>query len=310
MQQSRRRVIFLFLDGVGLGTDDPAVNPLAARTYPVLDGLLGGQAPVLAAGHVEGPGAHLIPVDAQMGVSGRPQSATGQAALLTGLNAPSLLGEHFGPRPDGRVRAILNRGSIFQRLARGGKRAFFINAYPPRYFAMIHSGRRRMSAVPHAAVAGGQRLLTHEDLLAGRGLSADFTNQAWRDELGFAQAPVFGAAEAGAYLWQLAQPYDFLFFEHWLTDVLGHAQDIAGATAILSRFDAFLGGLAAAADLERTLIIVTSDHGNVEDCSHGKHTINPALCLLVGSARQRYAGRIAALTDFAGVVEEWLLGRD
>jgi hypothetical protein len=245
-----------------------------------------------------------------MGVSGRPQSATGQAALLTGLNAPALLGEHFGPRPDARVRAILNQGSIFQRLARRGKRAFFVNAYPPRYFAMIHSGRRRLSAVPHAVVAGGQRLLTHEDLLAGRGLSADFTNQAWQDELGYPDAPVYSAEEAGALLWRLAQPYDFLFFEHWLTDVLGHAQDITAATSILSRFDTFLGGLAAAADLEHTLIIVTSDHGNVEDCSHGKHTTNPSLCLLLGAERGRYAGKLCALTDFAGVVEEYLTARD
>ena len=30
--ESRRRVIFLFVDGVGLGPDDPAVNPLARFT--------------------------------------------------------------------------------------------------------------------------------------------------------------------------------------------------------------------------------------------------------------------------------------
>jgi hypothetical protein len=304
--QPRRRVIFLFLDGIGLGASDPAVNPLAAGSYPVLDRLLGGQLPVLASGRVAGPGAHLIPADAQMGIGGRPQSATGQAALLTGRNAPQLLGEHFGPRPDDRVRAILDRAGIFRRLVNAGKLPYFCNAYPQRYFDVIHSGRRRLSAVPHAAVAGGQRLLTHKDVLAGRALAADFINQAWRDELGYADTPVYTAAEAGALLWRIAQPYDFVFFEHWMTDVYGHDGALAAAVAMLQRFDGFLDGLVAAADLAHTLIIVASDHGNVEDCSHGKHTTNPALALLIGGQRQQYAERIHALTDFAPVVLQFL----
>jgi hypothetical protein len=310
----RRRVILLFLDGVGIGEDDPCVNPLAApdfeRAYPTLAGLLGGKAPVVSSGRVEGPGAQLIPLDAQMGVSGRPQSATGQTALLTGINAPALLGEHYGPRPDDRVRAILDGGSIFRRLAAARRRPFFCNAYPPRYFDAIRSGRRRLSAVPHAVVAGGQRLLTHEDLLAGRGLAADFTNQAWRDELGYPSAPVYTPPDAGAVLWRIAQPYDFVFFEHWMTDVYGHDGALAAATAMLQRFDGFLGGLVGAAAragaLDQTLVVVASDHGNVEDCSHGKHTTNPALSLLIGPTAALYAPQVHRLTDLAAVVMQHL----
>ena len=117
---------------------------------------------------------------------------------------------------------------------------------------------------------------------------------------------MYTAAAAGAQLWQIAQPYDFVLFGHWLTDVLGHEQGLAAAVAILQRFDSFLGGLVAAAGLDNTLIIVASDHGNVEDCSHGKHTTNPALALLIGAAREQYAPQIHALTDFAGVVESYL----
>lgn len=306
----RRRVIFLFLDGVGIGEDNPAINPLAAQPYaehyPTLARLLGGAAPVLPARQVAGQAAHLIPVDAQMGVAGRPQSATGQAAILTGRNAPRLLGEHYGPRPDDRVRALLEQGSIFRRLAAAGRKPFFCNAYPQRYFDVIHSGRRRLSAVPYAAACGGLRLLTHEDLRAGLGLAADFTNEAWRDELGYADAPVYAPAEAGAILWRMAQPYDFLFFEHWMTDVYGHDQALGPAIAMLQRFDAFLGGLLEAADLANTLIVVASDHGNVEDCSHGKHTTNPALGLLLGAGASGYARQVRALTDFAPVVADFL----
>ena len=37
------RLLFLFLDGLGLGTDDPATNPLVRADMPRLRALLGGQ---------------------------------------------------------------------------------------------------------------------------------------------------------------------------------------------------------------------------------------------------------------------------
>jgi len=307
-QASRRRVIMLFLDGVGLGSADPAANPLAQPAYPTLQRLLDGALPIAATGRLSTAAAELIPTDAQMGVPGRPQSATGQAALLTGVNAPARLGEHYGPRPDARVRAILDEHSLFARLAGQGYAAYFCNGYPDRYLEAIHRGKRLLSAVPYAAQVAGQRLLTPADVAAGVALAADFTNRAWRDELGYQAAPVYTPEGGGAALWRIAQPYDFVFFEHWMTDVLGHGGDLTAAVANFQVFDGFLAGLLDAADLANTLIIVTSDHGNVEDCSHGKHTENPALTLLLGAGRRAAAPRIAALTDFAPVVEAYLAG--
>jgi hypothetical protein len=304
----RRRVIFLFLDGVGLGPDDPAVNPLAVDAYPVLRRLLDGRRPVADTGRFATDEANLIPTDAQLGVPGRPQSATGQAALLTGINAPARLGEHYGPRPDARVRAVLDEGGVFRRLRAAGLNTYFCNAYPQRYFDAIARGRRLLSAVPYAVVAGGQPLPTHADLLARRAIAADFTNQGWREELGYTDVPVFAPTEAGRLLWEISQPFDFVFFEHWATDVLGHEQAFDKAVEMLRRFDGFLGGLLEACDPEETLVVVTSDHGNVEDCSHGKHTTNPALTLLLGAPRLRYAARIRALTDFVPAIVDFLAG--
>lgn len=304
--QIRRRVIFLFLDGVGLGADDPAVNPLAAGAYPQLERLLDGARLVGATGRHSSAQAELVPADAQLGVRGRPQSATGQAAILTGINAPQRLGEHYGPRPDARVRAILDEGGIFRRLQQAGLAPYFCNAYPERYFEAVNRGRRLLSAVPYAAVSGGQQLLTHVDLAEGRALAADFTNEAWRVELGYTDAPVYSPTEAGRQLWRICAPYDFIFFEHWLTDVLGHEQALAQGVAMLQRFDSFLGGLLAAADLDQTMVIVGSDHGNLEDCSHGKHTENPALTLFFGAQRHSAANRVAALTDLTPVMLDFL----
>ncbi len=302
-----RRVLFLFLDGVGLGADDAAVNPLAARgRYPTLERLLDGCAPVAATGRLSTAQAELLPVDAGMGVPGRPQSATGQAAILTGVNAPARLGEHYGPRPDARVRALLDEGTLFSRLRAAGLSAFFVNAYPQRYFDAIARGKRLLSAIPYAVVQAGQPLPTYADLAAGRALSADFTGEGWRTELGYTDAPVYTPYAAGQRLAQIAQPHHFTFFEHWMTDVLGHEQALERAVENFARIDGVLAGLLDSVDLDETLIVVGSDHGNVEECSHSRHTENPALGLLLGAERTRLAARLHALTDFAPLLSEFL----
>jgi len=301
-----RRVFFLFLDGVGLGIDDPTINPLAADAYPTLQRLLDGHKPVAATGRLSTALAELVPTDANLGIPGRPQSATGQTAILTGINAPQRLGEHYGPRPDERVRAILTETNLFGRLVRAGLRPYFCNGYPRGYFEAINRGKRLLSAIPFAATVSGLALPTAADIYARRALSADFTNEGWRDHLGYTDVPVFTPEAAGNLLWQLAQPYHFLFFEHWQTDLLGHRSDLPAAIRNFQRFDSFLAGLLAAADLDQTLIIVSSDHGNVEDCSHGKHTENPVLTLLLGAERQNAAAGLHALTNFVPLIEAFL----
>lgn len=301
-----RRVIFLFLDGVGLGCDDPAVNPLAAADLPTLRHFLDGHSPTAGTGRLSTGQAQLIPADAQMDVPGRPQSATGQTAILTGVNAPHRLGEHYGPRPDQRVRDILDEAGIFARLNRNGCPSYFCNAYPQGYFDAVERGKRLLSAVPYAATAGGQTLLDAEALYAGRALSANFTGEGWRTDLGYSDVPLYSAEQAGRQLWWIARSYHFVFFEHWLTDILGHRRRLQAAVDDLQRIDGFLGGLLNAADLDETLVIVGSDHGNVEDCSHGKHTENPALTLLFGAKAQDYADRIQRLDDFAPVILDFL----
>ncbi len=48
-------VVVVFLDGVGLGDDDPQVNPLAAARLPVLTGVLGGRRLVASSGRIDAP---------------------------------------------------------------------------------------------------------------------------------------------------------------------------------------------------------------------------------------------------------------
>ena len=103
------RLLFLFLDGVGLGENDPTINPLAGAEMPNLRALLGGQPLVASAAPFESQRATLLPLDACLGVPGTPQSATGQATLLTGRNVPAEIGYHYGPKPNPAVAAYLRR---------------------------------------------------------------------------------------------------------------------------------------------------------------------------------------------------------
>ena len=255
----------VFLDGVGLGVDDPAVNPLAGAEMPVLRALLGGVSLTASTGAVQGNMASLIPTDACLGMPRKPQSASGQAALVTGLNVPQMIGEHYGPRPNAAIRTILNGETLFTKALAVGRSVAFANAYPQGYFDAVNWGKRLHGAIPFAVTAAGIRLRTSEDLLARRALSIDLTNQGWQRDLGYADMPLLTPRQAGAVLAQLTADHDLTFFDNWLTDVVGHRNNMETALATLSELDSFFGGLAEGVDLENTLILITSDHGNLED---------------------------------------------
>lgn len=301
------RALVVFLDGVGLGSDDPAVNPLATAEMPVITGLLGGVRPLRSAGSVSGPRASLVPTDAGLGVPGKPQSASGQAALLTGLNVPAMIGEHYGPRPNPPIRAVLEGETIFTRLLAAGRTAAFANAYPQGYFDAVQRGKRLHGAIPHAVQAAGIRLRTAADLRAGQALSVDLTNRAWRDGLGYPDMPERTAWQAGRILGGLASAHDLTFFDNWATDVVGHHNDMAEALRTLAELDQFFDGLLSAVDLDETLVIVTSDHGNLEDVSVRGHTENPVATLLIGQQQREVARQIASLTDITPALLALLL---
>jgi 2,3-bisphosphoglycerate-independent phosphoglycerate mutase len=301
------RLLFLFLDGVGLGANDPAINPLARAAMPNLSRLLNGQR--LLAGETlrVTDRATVVALDACLGVPGTPQSATGQATLLTGCNVPAEIGYHYGPKPNPAVAAYLRSSNgthsdnLFQLLQDAGKRSALLNAYPETYFAAIASGRRLYSAIPLAVVSAGLALKTADDLNAGRALSADFTGQGWRERLSLPDTPLLTLAEAGARLADLSAGYDLAFFEYWLSDYAGHGQDMAAALSLLAAFDAVLGGLLAAWDDEAGIILITSDHGNLEDLSVRGHTTNPVPALVIGAPalRRRFTAGLRDLADVA-----------
>jgi hypothetical protein len=303
-----QHILFLFLDGIGLGEDDSQNNPFAVARMPNLSALTGGKRWLRGIDRVESERAIFIPTDPNLGIDGKPQSATGQAAILTGLNVSRQIGYHYGPKPNREVAAIVRAESLFVKLAGRGLQSALINAYPQRYFDGINSGKRLLSVVPLAVTAADLPLFDHDALLNGQAMSADFTGEGWRTQLGYESAPVYTPARAGAHLAGLARQRHFTFFEHWPTDILGHRGTVEQAVAHLETFDRVMGGLLDAWDDSAGLIVLTSDHGNMEDMSQRGHTTNLVPTLLVGEARHAFAQNLSDLTHFAPAILRLLDG--
>jgi 2,3-bisphosphoglycerate-independent phosphoglycerate mutase len=304
------RVLFIFLDGIGLGENDPETNPFARAKMPNLHALLDGRSLLKEAAPFHGERATLLAIDPAVGVSGLPQSATGQGILVTGINIPAELGYHYGPKPNPEVAAFLTAETLFSKFVAKGKKVALLNAYPPRYFDGIDSGKRLYSSIPLAVTKAGLGLFKHEDLFAGRALSADFTGAGWRTMLGFPAAPTLDSYQAGRKLVQLANEYDFSLFEYWASDYAGHKQQMETAVELMETFDGVLRGLLDEMNSDELLVLITSDHGNMEDLSTRKHTSANVPAIVIGNkiAREEFTREMTDLTDIAPAIWRAVMG--
>lgn len=310
MENKKIHFLFLFIDGLGLGEDNPESNPLSKARIPNLDNLLSGKKLVKeSAGTASDPfitdDATLWSIDCTMGVSGYPQSATGQATILTGINIPKLLGYHFGPKPSSEIKHFLEKRTIFQVLPRKGFRAALLNGYPQSYFNLIQTGRRLPGAIAMAVQLAGIPLKNTMDMRMGRALSADLTGLGWRERLNISDIPIYSASDSGKLLARLSQDYNFAFFEYWLSDYAGHRADMDQACQLLETFDKMLGGLIDSS--KENIIFITSDHGNLEDLTTRKHTCNPVPGLIIGpkALREKFLKKIETLSDIAPAIYDF-----
>lgn len=261
---------------------------------PHLHNLLGGPL-VLDGGQnaiLPPSGVTLRALDACLGVPGLPQSATGQTALFTGVNAAALVGEHVTAFPTKALREVIARHSLLKRAAEVGRQVLFANAHSERFWQMIREGRRRLGASTLTALAAEARIPTLADLRAGRAVLWDITHEIASSYLGY-ELPLVSPGEAGERLAHLAAEYDLVLFESFLPDLAGHRR--IEPEWVLSRLDEFLGAILAHRPAETTLV-VCSDHGNMEDVSTKAHTSNPVPLLAVGPAAKSFC-RTVDITD-------------
>ncbi|MDT5158272.1 MAG: 2,3-bisphosphoglycerate-independent phosphoglycerate mutase [Acidobacteriota bacterium] len=285
-------LLLIFVDGLGIGTRG-AHNPLDR---------LGEEASPLAVFEDEEPslpfGGMLARTDARLGVEGRPQSASGQTTILTGINIPQRLGYHKQGFPNEQMRAIIREHSLFLQLERLGVRPnVFANAYTGQFFA---KRPRWVAATTVAVEAAGLPFRTDEDLKAGRAVFHDFTNRMLAER--GVDVTLRTPEEAADILARLASAHRFTLYEHFIADRAGHEQDLEAALAVLRDLARFVRAVLTRVDLSRTTVLLTSDHGNVEDLSTRNHTLNRVPTLAWGPCAVSVGNHIHTLADITPCV--------
>lgn len=296
-------IILIFIDGLGLGSDNPEINPLSVADLPNIRNFLKAAPTQTAVGNgIIKPNQVYKAIDARLGVPGLPQSATGQTALFTGTNAPELTGRHINGFPTKALRDILERNSIFKQINQAGGRAVFANTFTEEYFESVRRGRWRYSASTTAALAGGCRLLMVEDLNQGYAVYQDLINEQLRAKN--YPVPLITPEKAGENLVRQAKLNDFTLFEYFQTDRCGHAQDWNLALILLNRLDRFIAAVVSQMPPDFCLVI-TSDHGNIEDLSVKTHTLNPVPLLVLGAGVESFGG-VNSLVDVCPAILNFL----
>ncbi len=246
---------------------------------------------------------HCVPIDVHLDVPGVPQSATGQTALLTGVNAPSLVGAHVEGFPNAPLRRILEQDNVFTKLLARGQACTFANAYILARGPHLPLAFRSATTVSTLAAFGTTR--NREELLAGRAVYHDLTRHTLA-ERGINGIPVICEEEAATHLLAIARSVRFCLFEYFLTDHVGHRGTDADKRSVLASLDRFLQHLLAGLDAERELLLLVSDHGNIEATDRRGHSHNPVPWLAVGCAAERALSDCSSLLDVTPKILELL----
>ncbi|PSQ78627.1 MAG: peptidase [Bacteroidetes bacterium QH_7_62_13] len=277
-----KRILFVFLDGVGLGPASPS-NPFSTENtaFSMLAGDQRWTQPFTnrsASDHV------VRSLDATFGIEGLPQSGTGQASLLTGQNCAEMVGRHFGPFPHSETYDVLDHANLFHKVQAlfptHPAPTAFANAFPPQFF---ETTRRRSTVTTRCCKAAEVSLRDIDDLRNRRAIPADLTGQVWRDRLDLDVTQRL-PAETAEVLAGAVQDHALTFFEYFLTDKVGHHRVDVLPSTLLKDLGSFLKALVGALDPSEVTVLITSDHGNLEDTTHTQHTRNPVPLIVHGWA--------------------------
>jgi len=284
-------VLLFFIDGLGIGTRGP-FNPL--------DNLPNAAPLAVFQNEPSDPGYDgiVVPTDPRLGVEGRPQSASGQTTILTGVNAPAQLGYHKQGFPNKPLREIIEAHSIFRQLRDAGVGPVtFANAYTDGFFT---ERPRWISATTAAVEAAEMTFRSIADLKNDQAVFMDYTNRVLIER--GVEVVERSEEEAADVLARITAENRFTLYEYFITDKVGHEQDMPKAKEILTSLARFVRELLARLDLKRTTVILTSDHGNIEDLSSRNHTLHLVPTIVWGAERERIAATIKTLADITPAI--------
>jgi len=300
-----QRVIFIFIDGTGVGRAD-AGNPFfqaGSAFLPFWQGAM--RLP---------DGTPLTAIDATLGMPGAPQSASGQTALFCGATAGEIGNRHVNGYPDRSLRAIILEKNILSSLAGMGVKARYLNAYPAhdelfsaRHVRIQADGRlwfsaefpekfkRLISVTSCMLLASGQKPFGATDIRKRRSLYQDYSNRQL-----IAQGmdiPEYSPLQAATIIANAAKRLDFILYEYFQTDIYAHRRPFADCLTLIRDLNDLIKNLLSHLDKKRDTLVLTSDHGNLEEFHLRGHSRNPVPLLAWGRHGEFLRAKIRNLSD-------------
>jgi 2,3-bisphosphoglycerate-independent phosphoglycerate mutase len=306
------RVIFIFVDGCGIGRRADG-NPFflgKCRHLPFWQG-----------GLPLPDGTPVAAIDATLGIPGAPQSASGQTALFCGIGADAIGRRHRNGYPDRHLRRLIRERNLLSRLVEKGMTARFLNAYPAhqelftrRHARIQADGRlwfscdfpehfkKMISVTSCMLLASGQKPFGEREIRAGRALYQDYSNrQLIEKDLSL---PRFTPQDAARVIHGASRRFDFILYEYFQTDLYAHRKPLAECVNLVRDLDTLVGELLALLDGKSDTLVLTSDHGNLEEFHLRGHSRNPVPLIAWGRHGARLRKKIKSIRDVAPAILE------
>ncbi len=301
----------MFLDGCGIGLPD-SHNPFWEVKSPFL--------PLYEGFKNLSPNATIKPIDCLLGVPGEPQSASGQATLFSGINIAKKLKRHEPAFPGSEIRKTLYGQNLFKGLIEKGKRPTFINAYPMKdeFFkrgdiklqedgklvvSSSISRRPLVSVTTTLLLANQMNPYGLSDLWKAKAIYQDYSNKLLLKQ--GLEVKTLTPDRAGEILAERSQHFDLTLYEYFQTDIYGHKKSYEECVELIKNLAIFIETVVNKMDQDTTLLI-TSDHGNLEDKSTKIHTMNEIPLLCFGKGRKFFPLKIASLVDVTPSIIHYL----
>ncbi|ABJ77170.1 metalloenzyme [Leptospira borgpetersenii] len=308
-------IFYMFIDGIGFGPDDPETNPFSRYANSFFLPLAGKSIPDNAPESLKN--TIFLKTDASVGIKGLPQSATGQTSLWTGINACKVLQRHLSGFPTFTLKKIISKYSIIRVLEEYGFKADLLNCYTPAFSEHVKKNPRHLSASTLIQMASDKPLKGMEDLRQGKGLYMDITHEYLKE---FSKGYLNDSDE----LFQIRDPYKtgksiirnckednytLCIYEFFLTDKIGHKMHWEAAEKYIGELESFLMGVLEELNSKEDQLIVTSDHGNLENLSVDVHTLNQVPTILYGKYTSQMEKKIRSIVDIPSAIYD-VLGID
>jgi len=170
---------------------------------------------------------------------------------------------------------VYDRGAVEAALQLDGRPVRLRGTDKHGFAELFTLGEINQNIFVYAAREAGVPLRTWEDVRRGTALTGTLTHELearfnW-EALGVPGLLRREPAEAAAVLLALASRHDFTFYKYQLADLVSHTGRVDLARAVFEVIETFVEAVIRGIDSRETVVIVTSDHGHLEQVaySHG-----------------------------------------